>query len=606
MRTAEAVLGVIHNRGAKGQPLEDVYRLLFNRNLYLLAYGNLYSNQGAMTRGTTADTVDGMSLKRIDAIIDAVRLERHRWTPVRRVSIPKANGKSRPLGLPTWTDKLLQEVIRLLLDAYFEPQFSSRSHGFRPNRGCHTALANITTYWTGSKWLIEGDIKGCFDNIDHSVLLSILGETILDNRFLRLIKNLLDAGYMEDWKYHATPSGTPQGGVVSPILSNIYLDRLDKFVENTLIPQFTRGEAPRNNPEYIRARSMAQYFRHTGQHRRSLNFRKVMRSLPSRDPYDQTYRRLRYVRYADDFVLGLIGSKAEAAEIKNSLQAFLSDTLRLELSEEKTLITHATTQAARFLGYEVLNQQANDQISYGRRRVNGRIGLRVPKDVIQKYVRRYMKNGKAACRSQVLSDSDFSIIAKFGSEFRGIVQYYALATNVHYFGQLKRIMELSLSRTLASKHKTTARRMRRKYRAIATTPDGQYACLRVFEPRGDGKKPLMAQFGGFALKRRQVATLVDSIPQVAMTSRNELVKRLLADKCELCGSTVSVEVHHIRALRDLLQKGRVAKPSWVQTMAKRRRKTLVVCLRCHRNIHNGLSTPSLGSALVSSDEVVST
>ena len=247
MQNAETVLNVIRERGERGLPLENIYRLLYNRNLYLRAYGRLYSNQGAMTKGTTAETVDGMSLAKIDRIIDALRYERFRWTPVRRVNIPKPNGKTRALGLPTWTDKLLQEVIRMLLEAYYEPQFSDRSHGFRPGRGCHTALSEVAHNWTGVRWFIEGDIKGCFDNIDHEVMLSVLGEKLHDNRFLNRLKYLLKAGYMEDWKYGHTLSGTPQGGVVSPILSNIYLDRLDKFVENVLIPAHTRGTKRRRN-----------------------------------------------------------------------------------------------------------------------------------------------------------------------------------------------------------------------------------------------------------------------------------------------------------------------------------------------------------------------
>ena len=231
MQDAETVLNVIRERGERGLPLENIYRLLYNRNLYLRAYGRLYSNQGAMTKGTTAETVDGMSLAKIDRIIDALRYERFRWTPVRRVNIPKPNGKTRPLGIPTWTDKLLQEVIRMILEAYYEPQFSDRSHGFRPDRGCHSALSNVTTHWTGVRWFVEGDIKGCFDNIDHEVMLSVLGEKLHDNRFLRLLKYLLKAGYMEDWKYGRTLSGTPQGGVVSPVLANVYLDRLGTLIQ---------------------------------------------------------------------------------------------------------------------------------------------------------------------------------------------------------------------------------------------------------------------------------------------------------------------------------------------------------------------------------------
>ena len=386
MRPAETVLNVIRERGERGLPLENIYRLLYNRELYLRAYDRLYSNQGAMTRGATADTVDGMSLAKIDCIIDELRHERFRWTPVRRVNILKPNGKTRPLGIPTWTDKLLQEVIRMILKAYYEPQFSDHSHVFRPGRGCHTALSEVANTWTGVRWFVEGDIKGCFDNIDHEVLLSMLGEKLHDNRFLRLLKYLLKAGYVEDWKYDRTLSGTPQGGVVSSIFANVYLDRLDKFVETVLIPAHTRGAARKYNRQWANLRSRVGHYRRTGNHAMAAALRKEFQQLPSSDPYDPDYRRFRYMRYADDFVLGFIGPKAEAGQIKESLETLLQDSLKLELSKEKTLITHATSQAARFLGYELVNQQANDKLDRnGQRQVNGRIGLRVPAKVIAQH-----------------------------------------------------------------------------------------------------------------------------------------------------------------------------------------------------------------------------
>ncbi|WP_237050590.1 reverse transcriptase/maturase family protein [Microvirga ossetica] len=194
-----------------------------------------------MTPGVTAETVDAMSLEKIDRIIGTLRREAYRWSPVKRICIPKKSGKKRPLGLPPWSDKLVQEVIRLLLDAYYKPRFSDHSHGFRQGRGCHTALREITQKWRGVKWFIEGDIKGCFDNICHEVLLETLSETVRDNRLLRLVSNMLKAGYMEDWRYNATLSGSPQGSVLSPLLSNIYLDKLDRFVEENLLPIYNRG-----------------------------------------------------------------------------------------------------------------------------------------------------------------------------------------------------------------------------------------------------------------------------------------------------------------------------------------------------------------------------
>lgn len=301
MQNAETVLSVIQARGQRGLMLERLYRQLYNPELYLMAYAKLYSNKGAMTPGVTGETVDGMSINKIHRLIDELKQERFRWTPVRRTYIPKKDKKSkRPLGLPTWTDKLLQEVIRLLLEAYHEPQFSEHSHGFRPKRGCHTALMEIKRTHRGTKWFIEGDISKCFDAFDHDVMVAILRERIDDERFIQLIENLLKAGYMEDWEWNATYSGAPQGGVLSPLLSNIYLDRLDQFVERVLIPSYHQGEMRRRNPEYRQFEYLKRKARLNNERQAYKACDQKMRSLPSLDFSDPNYRRLRYVRYADD------------------------------------------------------------------------------------------------------------------------------------------------------------------------------------------------------------------------------------------------------------------------------------------------------------------
>ena len=592
MRTAETVLNVIRDCGERGLPLEDIYRQLYNLNLYLRAYGRLYPNQGAMTKGTTAETVDGMSLAKIERLIDALRYERFRWTPVRRVNLPKPNGGTRPLGISTWTDKLLQEVIRKILEAYYEPQFPDHSHGFRPDRGCHTALSEVVTHWTGVRWFVEGDIKGCFDNIDHEVLLSVLGEKLHDNRFLRLLNYPLKKGYMEDWKYGRTLSGTPQGGVISPILANVYLDRLDKFVETVLIPAHARGTKRSANLTWHNLTRRAVKERKRGNHAQAAQLRQETQQLPSRDPFDPNYRRLRYVRYADDFVLGFSRPKAEAEQIKESLETFLLDTLKLELSRKKTLITHATSQAARFLGYELVNQQVNDKLDHtGRRSVNGRIGLRVPAKVIDQHCRAYMENGKPTHRHILIHDEDYSIVARYQAEFRGVVQYYILAHNVSHFGRLQWVMEWSLAKTLAAKHKTSCAQVFRRYKSTVQTEHGERKCLTVVKEQGEGKRPRVARFGSIPLKRKRQAVLTDQKPQRYRTERNELIKRLLAGECEMCGSTEDIQVHHVRALRDLNVKGRREKPKWVQVMAARRRKTLVVCRPCHLKAHGGNWNP---------------
>ena len=402
---------------------------------------------------------------------------------------------------------------------------------------------------------------------------------------------MLQAGYLEEWRWHETLSGAPQGGVCSPILSNIYLDKLDKFVETVLLPKHNREKRRGKNPAYQQMENAIARAKRRGDRQAVRALRKQRRKLPSQDPQDPTYRRLRYVRYADDWALGFSGPKAEAEEIKREVRDFLRETLKLELSEEKTLITHIRTCAAKFLGYEIVSQHVDDKLDRrGQRQVNETIGLRVPKAVIEQKCAMYMRRGKPAQRAPLIRESDYSIITKYQAEYRGIVQYYLLAHNVAWFGKLYWVAETSLLKTLAGKHRSTVTKMAKRHKATIETADGPKKCLQVVVQRGEDKKPLVARFGGIPLKRKPEAILVDRLPQFVMTNRSELLQRVLADKCELCGSKEKVEVHHIRKLADLQKPGRREKPAWVKQMAARRRKTLVVCRKCHEKIHAGTST----------------
>jgi len=586
MRTTEMELNIIRERGQRGLPLERLYRQLYNQDLYLSAYGKLYRNKGALTPGTTSETVDGMTLAKIDIIIEALRRERYRWAPARRVMIPKRNGKLRPLGMPSWSDKLLQEVIRMLLEAYYEPQFSSHSHGFRTGRGCHTALKEITQHWRGVKWFIEGDICSFYDRIDHAILLNILREKIHDNRFLQLMENLMRAGYLEDWQYHSTYSGVPQGSVISPILSNLVLDKLDKYVEQTLLPTHTRSERRKTNPPYVALTKAASKARQVGDRKSARRFNQLAQCIPSRDPNDPNFRRLWYCRYADDFLLGYVGPKSEAEDVKRQITTFLHDTLNLELSQEKTLITHAQTEVAHFLGYEVHTLHADSKHDErGQRCINGRIGLRIPREVIQTHCKNYMRHGEPVHLMPRVNDSVYSIMAQYQAEYAGIVQYYRLAYNLHRLSQLKWIMEVSLTKTLAKKLKTSRAKIYHRYRTHLQTKQVTYSVLQTTVDRGPNKPPLVAHFGGIPLRWNKWVSVKDEISPI-WNKRSELVDRLQAQQCELCGATSNIEVHHIRKLVDL-ERGGKNKPRWAQVMAARKRKTLIVCQKCHNLIHAG-------------------
>lgn len=583
MRNAETILNIIRKRGQRALPVKDIYRLLYQRDLYLRAYGRLYRNEGAMTRGVTLETVDGMSLEKIDRIIEALRFERYRWTPVRRTYIPKKNGKRRPLGMPTWSDKLLQEVIRSLLEAYYEPQFSDRSHGFRPQRGCHTALRNVMQQGRGTKWFIEGDLCACFDRIDHSILLGILQESFHDNRFIRLMRGLLHAGYLEQWTFHATPSGVPQGGVVSPILSNLVLDRLDKYVEQHLIPENTRGRRRRTHRPYGALTVRASEARKRGEWKQAKKLRQQAQRLPSRDPNDPHFRRLWYVRYADDFLLGFAGPKKEAFAIKENIATFLRDTLKLELNDEKTLVTHAREDKAKFLGYEVHALHADDKHDHRKERcINGSIGLRVPMAVKKAKSAPYMRSGKPIHLPQLTMDEPYSIVARYQAEYRGIVNYYRMAYNLHTLSHLKHVMEVSLVKTLANKYKTTCSKIYKRFSAWMDTEQGPRKVLQVTRKRAKAQ-PLVTHFGAVSLKWKRFAHIHDGSKQALWSGRSEVVERLLAQQCELCGSTDKIEVHHVRKLADIAH----GTESWKRKMAARARKTLIVCRKCHEAIQYG-------------------
>jgi len=583
MQDAGTVLEVLRERGRKGLLCDELYRQMFNKSLYLLAYGNIYSNQGAMTPGASDETADGMSEAKIDQIIALMRAERYRFAPVRRVLIPKKNGKLRPLGVPSWSDKLAGEAVRLLLEAYFEPQFSGRSHGFRKGRGCHTALREIQQTWTGTVWFIEGDISDCFGSFSHDILLRILAENIRDNRFLRLIRNMLKAGYLEDWQYHDTLSGVPQGGVVSPVLSNIYLHKLDEFVGKELIPRYTRGDRREKNPGYHRVNGRRQYARKQGNRALARKALRQMRALPYGDPMDPGYRRLFYCRYADDVLLGFIGPKAEAEQIRAALAAFLRETLALELNASKTLITHARTRAARFLGYQITVQHSSTRLTRGRRTVNGKVALQVPKDVITAKCAPYRHRGKPWHRPRLLNLDDYDIVRIYAAEYRGIVNYYLLACNVWRLATLRWNAETSMLKTLAAKHKSTVATMAARHKAKVITGDGPRTCFEARLQR-TGKKDLIARFGGITLKRDKRAVITDPAPVPVHPPRKELIDRLRRRWCELCDHGATVTVHHVAKLAQLGTAG-PGQPAWAALMAGKRRKTLIVCRPCHDYIH---------------------
>lgn len=599
MRSPERVLNSLNEHSKDSSyKFERLYRILFNEELFYVAYQKIASNGGSTTKGSDGRSIDEMSLARIETLIASLKDESYQPHPSRRVHIPKKNGKTRPLGIPAFEDKLVQEVVRMILEAIYEGHFETTSHGFRPKRSCHTALLHIQKTFSGAKWFIEGDIKGFFDNIDHDVLVGILRERISDDRFIRLIRKFLKAGYVEDWTFHNTYSGMPQGGIVSPILANIYLDKLDKYVKE-YIRHFDMGTKRRPGKE---SNDLANERKRTvrklkkvkdGTEKAALVARlkaieQERAAFPSGDEMDGSYRRLKYIRYADDFILGVIGSKEDALRIKEDIKSFLSESLALELSEEKTLITH-TGKSAKFLGYEITvtrnNHQRRDVQGRLRRTYGKRVRLNVSMATLRDKLLEYgameikLRNGKEIwkpkCRSGLIFNDDIEILDRYNRETVGFCNYYLIANNCVVLHNFRYIMEYSMYKTFAGKYRSTVRKINKKYRLN-----------KLFTVKYEQKGVIKSRtFYKTSFKRRTTAFngSCDIEPySIADVSRTNLTDRLKAEKCELCGATGKLIMHHVRNLKDL--KG---KESWKRLMSARKRKTIALCPSCHRLRHLG-------------------
>lgn len=600
MRSPEKVLNSLseHSKNSSYK-FERLYKILFNEEMFYVAYQRIYAKEGNMTKGSDGQTIDNMSLKRIEKLIGALKDETYQPQPSRRVYIPKKNGKKRPLGVPTFNDKLIQEVVRMVLEAMYEGSFEYTSHGFRPNRSCHTALAHVQKEFSGAKWFIEGDIKGFFDNINHDVLINILKERIADERFIRLIRKFLKAGYIEEWQFHNTYSGTPQGGITSPILANIYLDKLDKYMKE-YITEFDKGKKRKSGKESIDFKNaMKRTVRKLKSVKDENQKAKLVLELkaieqgrakyPNGDEMDMNYRRMKYVRYADDFLIGVIGSKQDAKQIKEDIKMFPADKLALDLSDEKTLVTH-TEKPAKFLGYDITVRKSNDQRRDKRgalRRTYGkRVCLNVNTEVVRKKLFDYgvlemtIRNGKEIwkpkCRSRLIFNDDLEILDSYNREIVGFYNYYSIANNcAHALNNFNYIMEYSMYKTFAGKYKSCTRKINKKYRT-----NGKFIVKHMTKT---GVRERNFYNGGFKRKKPTYKSECDITPRTIYTAgRTSLVERLKACECELCGASGDLVMHHVRKLKNLQ-----GKESWERHMIARKRKTIAVCRSCHKKIHDG-------------------
>lgn len=573
-------------------------------DLWMQAYAKIYANRGATTKGVDESTLDGMSEERVMHLIQLLKSGLYEPKPARRTYIPKANGKKRPLGIPSGDDKLVQEVVRMLLEGIFEPVFSPNSHGFRPKRSCHTALLDVSDHWKGVKWIVDMDIKSFFDNIDHEVVIRCLEKKIDDPKFIALIRKFLTAGYVDEWKFHGTYSGTPQGGIISPILANVVLHKLDKFMQEKQTA-FNKGKRRQRNRDYwLLTKQIAHWrlridllrkrgvfdFMVEELRARIKRLEEERAKLPVYVMDDENYRRLHYIRYADDFAIGLIGSKKDAIAIYQEVEGFLREHLRLEVAGDKSGIRFIR-DGFGFLGYHLYQDINNDRVrkvpggvtkdgrtSYKKfRSFRSQIVLQAPKEKIWEFCRRkgYLQGNWPMHRGNLLNLSDYEIVSTYNAEMRGLANYYALAPS-----RSLRILDWaglkSLFKTLAAKHKTSSAKLFRAYKlhdehVLRYEVGGEPRMLKVFKikhrvdaPNHRDREPFTIPYG----------------------NRSELLERMNAKQCEYCGKTGGYfEVHHVRKLKDIADKK--SKAPWEIRMIARKRKTMVLCRECHDLLHAG-------------------
>lgn len=600
MQNPNVLLTILSRMTQKSEvKFDKLFQKLYNTDLWMMAYESIAPKPGNMTKGADDRTVDGMNLERIQAVIDDLKASRYTPTPVRRTYVKKANGKLRPIGIPSFEDKLLQTVVKLILEAIYEPTFSDTAHGFRPQRSCHTALEHVKKM-TGTKWWIEGDIAGFFDHLDHRTLLGILSQCITDKRFLHLIEQFLRAGYIENWQYHQTYSGAPQGGNLSPMLSNIYLNELDRWM-STKIAEFNRGKTRQLRPEYCRIadrrRQAKNKARKSGDWRTYKTLTAQMLDTQASDPQDPGFRRMTYCRYADDFLIGIIGSKTDAIAMKECLTEYLRTELHLELSPDKTLITNARKRV-RFLGYDIMRWPGERRLRYRRNGVsvikrvaNQQLTLMVPWNKIQMFAQTYgtVQNWRGQSRGNLAYLSELELLLLYNAEIRGFLGYYALADNLTKIASnILWLTTASFLRTLADKHRSTlkqeAKRLKRGPNHYVVTYTKDDGTTKEYELVSSTRQ----------LERKKVSfdTNLDGMPSERQyRTTTELGQRLRANECEWCGTRQGpIEVHHVRKLKNL-----AGKSPWERVMIARRRKTLILCKTCHVNLHAGRLTESTRS-----------
>jgi group II intron reverse transcriptase/maturase len=556
----------------KGSKANNLSKILSDPKFLVSCWVRIRSNKGSLTPAFDG-SMDGIKSSWFTETATQIRNGKYQFKVARRKYIPKPNSdKLRTLTMPSSKDKIIQEGIRFLLEIIFEPTFKDNSYGWRPNRGCLTAINDIKMKCKGVSWYIEGDIEQQFPSLNHKFLISILNSKINDQAFIDMVYKYIKVGYGESIK-QATPMkvGVIQGGILSPILANIYMQPFDEWVTENLKPNFDKGTKRARNPEYFKK------YRKDGQKVKD----KTMRSILTKDP---DFKRLYYFRYADDFIIGVDGTKEDCKYLRNQIKEFLSNKINLTLNVEKTKITNAQCESAKFLGYIIHKTPMNKMPI--RRDKKGRLSRVVPRPIIDAPIREIVKklierkyvkrNGNPTRNARFINHTLPDIINHYRAVERGILNYYSLANNYSRLaGRVHYLLKYSCVLTIGSKMKlNTKKKVFKKYGKDLNILNEKGKIIACY-PTIEYKKPKKVYTKSVKVYNTNLVEILDS--------RLSRGRKDLKGPCIVCGSNTKIEVHHVRSLRKRPKKGDFLQ----DMMSKMNRKQVPLCQKCHADVHAG-------------------
>ena len=557
-------LGVIHelSRNNPEWKHKELFRLLRKEDIWIAAYENIKGNKGALTPGVTKETLDGIGLTKLRKLQNKVLDESYQFSPIRQTWIPKAKGEKRPLGISTSNDKIVQEVIRMVLEAIYEPIFDKRSFGFRKGLAVHDALQYVETQFRWVDWVIEGDIKSAYPTIDHKRLCDILGRRIKDGRFMNLIRKSLKCGVFVNPNTLYSILGVPQGSIVSPILANIYFNELDRWVTQKAEQVYAEKSATRH-PQYkkleYRIQKLSKQMEGVGrndQERKEL-IREIKRLIQQRNQtpslLDQGIE-LRYTRYTDDWIIGIRGPRQLAEQIQNELGSFLQFHLKQELHPNKTKITNLRAGKVSFLGYDIFlprNMKIGKYKKQGgkqtMRRSTPMLRFQLPVDKVIKRLKEcgyitYNKKNKirSTSKSSYTPLEDVVIVTHFKSVWLGLKNFYSGSSNRSHLQYIQYLLHISCAMTLAHRHRSSVSKIMKKHGKRLEIMDKS-----VNPPKVVVAFPYQTSWRITDRKWQCAKRFKDPFRIYA----NRVSKSNLGKPCFICQTTEQIEMRHVKHVR---------------------------------------------------------